>query len=406
MKLPLDLLGGLDSLAKDKWQKQFVAYGRNRHEGVWRRTQEPKTAKYSGYKTPKDARWRVIHFFDEYDLVKKDDGYCLQLVAPYLSVNTALPEVEIGPYYQKVLHALAGGGWSIIHGKDKYAIDAERGDLSASVRSMDRAAIEEISRRNLPKNYKALDIEVTSNKTNLTDEELFRPWDIMRRPMRIPLKRGHPTVVDGSFSDIKKYMPFHLETGCGPSVEAGVPPLSYLHHIYAVSNPETRNFIIGEKDDLPERLFMDPEAFFHSASLIYTKSMAATPTTKFYKTMRKLYDSGQLLGPVFTNNYDGLLSALGLGEYYMRRLTDSDFFPNVEFDSRAKSLLVVGSHADRRLLQQKARTAGLQVIFVDPESYREQDGNQFKYTIEAPQDEDILIKTTADQFAAMLAKSL
>src|SRR6218665_1724423 len=102
MNLPFTILDGLPSSTNIKWQKQFVETGRVRHEGVWRRTQEPMTQTYSGYKTPADARWKLVHFFDEYDLAPAGDGYALVLQKPYIWINTALPKDELHAYYQKM----------------------------------------------------------------------------------------------------------------------------------------------------------------------------------------------------------------------------------------------------------------------------------------------------------------
>lgn len=61
-----------------------------------------------------------------------------------------------------------------------------------------------------------------------------------------------------------------------------------------------------------------------------------------------------------------------------------------------KSLIVVGSHADRRRIQAAARQKGLQVIYIDPEGYFEKD-NFIEYKLESPQDEDIIYRKGASQ---------
>lgn len=403
MKLPLILVDNLDNDARDKWQKQFVATGRDRHEGLWKRTQEPKTAPNSGYKTPADARWRLVQFYDKYDLVEGENGYSLQLENPYLHINTALPTDEAEAYLVKILKSLTKGKWDV--SKKGNLVSAKRGDLRAEIVKMDRDEIEEKAQRKLRKGYEALNITVKAKTEHVSDEEKEHVWEVMRRPMRVPPKAGKPKVVDTNFSELKKYVPFQMEMGCGPSIEAGVPPLCYLHHIYAVSDPETHDFKLSADDDLFVRLFSDPEEFYRQAAMVYSQSMIAKPTTKFYKMMKRLGDDGQLIGPIFTNNYDGLISAIDFKEFYMRRFSTYDFIPDVEFDPRAKALVVVGSHADRRLLQKKARADGLKVIFVDPECY-DDSGRSFDYKIESPQDEDILISATAEDFANMLARDL
>lgn len=70
-------------------------------------------------------------------------------------------------------------------------------------------------------------------------------------------------------------------------------------------------------------------------------------------------------------------------------------------------MIVVGSHADRRKFQEKARAAGLKIIYVDPESYLEEEtGLYYEYPIEAPQDEDILIRMSAEEFARKILSKM
>lgn len=350
MKLPFTIIPGLNETAYAKWRRQFVVTGRKRHEGVWRRTQEPCTQRYSGYISDADARWKLVHFFDEYDLIEADGGYTLALQKPYLWMNTALPEQEIQDYYDKTIQAMRTGGWNIT--KRPNGLTATMNDLTAELNLMDRQKAEELAQRNLPENYKVLDIEIYGPSQHLSQEERERPWRILHGGIRKALTPGNPTIISSSDDDfdLSDFVPFHLELGCGPSVEAGVPPLSHLHKTYAISNPKTHNFLIGEQDDLPVRFFSDPERFYIDASLIYASAMKAKPETLFYQEVKRLYDQGQILGPVFTNNYDGLTADLGLPERYLRKFDDSHVFPEVDFDERAKALVVVGSHADRRKL--------------------------------------------------------
>lgn len=402
MNLPLTIIDGLPPTTKEKWQQQFVATDRVRHEGVWRRTQEPKTQAYSGYSQPGDARWKLVHFLDEYNLVPGENGQRLVIEKPYLWLNTALPADEMAAYYQEVLDAMSQGGWSTA--TQDQGVTARRGDLIADLRWMPKEEAERRGDRPLPDGYKVLDVEIYGPSQPLSDEERGRPWNIFRGGIRKPLSKGAPTVIgpEDAF-DLSQYAPFHLEMGCGPSIEAGVPPLSHLHKTYAISNPKTHHFLIGKEDDLLRRFFADPEGFYAAASLIYASALKAEPTTLFYREMKRLYDEGVVLSPVYTNNYDGLIADIGLPEHYLRKFDDSHLFPDVQFDDRAKALVVVGSHADRRKLQEKARTSGLQVIYVDPEIYEDdKDHKSYHYGIESPQDDDILLQMSAQVFAEKL----
>lgn len=397
MKLPLTILSGLPTNSDTKWQHQFVQNGRKKHEGIWRRTQEPATSKYSQYQTDADGRWKLVHFFDEYDLVKNGDSFDLVLQKPYLWWNTALPKQELQQYFEKTLAAMSRGGWVVT--QTESGVSAMLGELNATVQFLTKEDGETLADRKLPDGYEVLDIEVFGPNMHLTDDERHRPWVILSTGIRKPLERGAPTLVTESF-DLNQFVPFHLELGCGPSIEAGVPPLAHLHKTYAISNPKTHGYLFSADDDLPTRFFGDTARFYMDASLIYATSMKARPDTLFYQSIKRLFEDGKIIDPVFTNNYDGLVSDIGMTEFYMRKFEDAHIFPDVDFDERAKALLVVGSHADRRKLQEKARAAGLKVIYVDPESYLDETtGLYYEYLIESPQDQDTLIRMSAEDFA-------
>ena len=397
MKLPLTIISQLSDNSNTKWQRQFIQTNRKKHEGIWRRTQELATRKDSHYESEADGRWKLIHFFDEYDLIKENKGYKLVLQKLYLWWNTALPEQELQQYYDKTLEAMEQGGWTIAKTTD--GVTALLGNLTATVKFLSKEQGEGLARRSLPEGYRVLDIEVFGPEMHLTDDERMRPWVILETGIRQPLERGMPKLVTDKV-ELSQYVPFHLELGCGPSIEAGVPPLAHLHKTYAISNPKTHDYLLGEKDDLPARFFGDTAKFYMDASLVYATSMKAQPDTLFYTSIKRLFEKGKIINPVFTNNYDGLVSNIGMTEFYMRKFEDVHIFPDVRFDEHAKALVVVGSHADRRKLQEKARLADLQVIYVDPESYLEEEtGLHYEYPIEAPQDEDILVRMTAEEFA-------
>lgn len=129
----------------------------------------------------------------------------------------------------------------------------------------------------------------------------------------------------------------------------------------------------------------------HSACLL------ANPTL-FYKVLAELHNRGSIVGPVFTNNFDGLCLGIGLEEYCLRQYDTIGVYPPVFFHPQAKSLIVIGSHADRRTIQAQARKQGLQIIFIDPEGYN--DGTP--YPLESPQDNDILVQMPAVKLKELL----
>jgi uncharacterized membrane protein len=158
-------------------------------------------------------------------------------------------------------------------------------------------------------------------------------------------------------------------------------------------------FAFGENDHLIVDILEDYISFYkNNASLAYKNSLLAEPN-EFYTVLAELYKNTTAVGDVITNNFDGMVSLVGLSERYVRKYEDSDIVPQVEFDNAAKSLLVVGSHADRRLVQEAARRKGLKIIYVDPEHYTDTNGNELDYPLETLKNEDILLQMKASEFA-------
>ena len=114
-------------------------------------------------------------------------------------------------------------------------------------------------------------------------------------------------------------------------------------------------------------------------------------------------DAGHLIGRVMTNNFDGLAHRVGLNEHFLRRYDDT--IPEVEFFAEAKSLLVIGNHADRRRVQARARERGLKVIYLDPEGYWL--GDRFiDYPLEGPRDGDVVCRKGASDGLSQLCSLL
>jgi hypothetical protein len=101
------------------------------------------------------------------------------------------------------------------------------------------------------------------------------------------------------------------------------------------------------------------------------------------------------VGPIITNNFDCQCADVGLPEVSLRNYDAGPYYPTIAYDPRARSLLVIGVHADRRLVQMRARDRGLRVITVDPERYVAPDGRTIDYPVEAPQDGDLFARATA-----------
>jgi hypothetical protein len=332
------------------WYRRFT-------ESIWRRHQHPSNAELSGWRGDTDQRRRLIHFYDEYGAQGRD----FVLRNAYLHLVLDLPADDIDRYRAVIEDGLRAGEWRRTDdGRDRTLGRWQRGDLLATLRHRARHPEDEAHGHMSPAGYSSLDIVVRT------------------QGYRLPAQR---------------------ELGCGPSIEAGIPPLSTLHRIYGVSHPDY-GFIFRAEDDGLLSLFRAPEAKYREMTDIYRACLLAEPTP-FYARMRDLWARGHFVGPIITNNFDCQCADLGLPEISLRRYDWGPYYPTIEHDPRARSLLVIGVHADRRLVQMRARRAGLRVMFIDPERYVAPDGRSIAYPVEAPQDEDLLVRATAD--AAMAA---
>ncbi|MDP1690275.1 MAG: NUDIX domain-containing protein [bacterium] len=386
MELPLILLDNLDINYISRWQHQFLDPGRKSLEGIWRRTQNKENHDKSGWEETTDMRRKMVHYIDEFDM--KDFGNYAQLllVSPYLWVHYAFPDSEI-----EVLDQIIDSSLKQWERRDGHYV------LEDLIFIIDKAKppLDDVV---FPKGYSFRSYTLLERGAVVSTEKQREPWDILKMGIRKIQRRGHPKKIQ-QVGKIVEFLPAHLELGCGPSIEAGIPPLHYLHDVFGISDPQTGQFLLDlTKDTLIPSILRDPRAFYRRSSLPYRQALTA-PLTDFYQVIKKFYERGLILDPVITNNFDGLPSLIGMKEQYVRRYAESEIIPKIDFNPEARALIVVGSHADRRRTQEAARQAGLQVIYVDPERF-EQSGKA--YPLEAPQDEDFVINMTGQEFAEEL----
>jgi hypothetical protein len=370
------------------WYRRFT-------ESIWRRHQHPTNARLSGWASEQDQKRRLIHFYDEYGL----EGRSFVLRNAYLWVNYTLPEEHIEEYRAAILEGLRVGDFrreGPAGGRELW----RRGDLRVELELSKVHPEDEKRGRTPPASYRNLDVLVMTEGYKLPPEWAARPWRVFYDVgLRKTLARGAPRRVEPE--EIRQHLPAQLELGCGPSIEAGIPPLSTLHRIYGVSRPDY-SFVLRARDDSLIDLFSAPEAKYAEMTDIYRACMLAG-STDFYEAMRHLYERGLFVGPVITNNFDCQCADMGLDEISLRRYDWGPYYPTIDYDARARSLLVVGVHADRRLVQMRARDRGLRVIFIDPEEYIGPDGRKIHYPVEAPQDGDLFVRLTAKEALTRLA---
>jgi len=401
MRLPFPVVSGLGPEARERWQHQFVAVGRERSEGLWRRTQSERTMRLSGWRGPSDARRKMIYFSDRYAVVPHEGSWSLMLTEPFLWCHWLAPAAEISGAFERLLGACATHGWRA-DGAGCWRL----GDLVLRPTVMGSHPEDLKAGRRFPPDYRVLEFTLSGERSAVGGDQLHRPWEVLATGVREPGRRGNPRVVtDLAALDFHEVFPAQFEIGSGASIEAGIPPLKLLHGIYHVIDECTGEFVLRPHlDPLIPELAASPQRFYEAASVVYRRSLVAEPSP-FYQLLPRLADRGLLVGEVITNNFDGLATLVGLRERYVRRYEEEHIVPKIAFDPRAKSLFVVGSHADRRLTQQAARAAGLTVVFVDPESFRE-GGIVTAYPLESVQDNDILVRMTADEFARALTGML
>ena len=375
-------------------------------ESIWRRHQDPGNAALSGWRSPDDRRRRLVHFHDEYGIRGRD----FVLRGTHVWVGVSLPAPEVEAYEARIRSGLARGGWDARPGASGPA-RWERGRLEARLEIV-REHPEDADRGyTLPAGYRTLTLTVRSRDHATPDGLERRPFrwfhDVGMRPM---LSAGAPRTIGPQ--ELLSHFPAQLELGCGPSTEAGIPHLSTLHRIYGVSRGDF-SFIFTPEDDGLLDLLDAPEAKVQQMTEIYRQCLLAEPTS-FYHAIRTLFDRGLLVGPVITNNFDCLCAEMGLEEASLRRYDAEPYFelmrsgpgPTLEFDPRARTLLVVGVHADRRLAQRAARARGLTVAYVDPESYRDPAGRLMHYPVEAPQTGDVIVRAPAGEAFTALMRAL
>ncbi|MFD3662658.1 hypothetical protein ACFWVF_18970 [Streptomyces sp. NPDC058659] len=386
------------TLAK-RWEQYVSRRDRPRdlEEGLWRRTQDPRNAAESGWTGPEDGRRRILHYRYRYNTNRTSGGTLLTVPELYVFHSASYPEADLAHHFDRVRKALADGGWQ--PGQRGLW---RRGDLECTVLPHRVHPQDDLAGRTLPAGYESLDVTITSagHMPALHDQNM--PWKVMAAGMRIKEERGNPTLIP-DLSMIADFLPFQVEVGCGMSVEAGVPPLHRLHEVYRVTDMSDHRFVLspGEDTFLPEILGA-PESKMPELTEMTRACLQAEPTIG-HRTLRGLADAGHLVGPVITNNFDGLMARAGLDEHYVRRYHEQ--IPDVPFLPGAKSLLVIGSHADRRRVQARARERGLKVFFLDREGFEE--GSVFRpYLVEGARDEDFMCRREATPALLELAAYL
>lgn len=389
MRLPYAVLD-LDDRLRERWNVHFAGeHDRPRYieEGIWRRTQHPENAEQSGWTPESNSRRRIVHYHYRYG----SDDRQLVLREFYLYHCISYGTNEIDTHEESVRDQLAQGGW-IRDGRGW-----RRGDLICETGRYEVHPKDIEAGRVLPDDYSSYEVVIRSENCHLPESVTNRPWYVLAGGPRIKDQRGEPALVD-DLSSIGEWLPFQVEVGCGTSYEAGVPPLHRLHEIYRVTNRydnmpgQSNSFILNaESDPLLREVLTTPEEKFSEFVEMFKACFLAEPTPALM-ALKALADRGHFIGPVITNNFDVLTARAGLPECFVRRYDQR--IPDVPFLPDARSLLVVGNHADRRAVQARARQRGMKLFYLDPEGFW-LNGQFSPYPLESPQTNDILCQKEA-----------
>ncbi|MFW6009516.1 MAG: hypothetical protein ACOCP8_09660 [archaeon] len=395
MNFPLKVTQLSDKEAEN-FEKSFAnKEGVFNFEGVWLRNQCDKNKHQSKWQSDKDARRRYIKFFDTYKIQRENDINYLTIINSFIYISNTYPVSEIEQYNQKVLKALEYNNYELkkkTKGMQTYVKDG----LEVSLFYYNNHPRNKLKQIKFPDNYKSLDILIKDKNNPYYKEEIDRMWKLSTKMFRMPDKRENPRYIK-SAKEILEYLPAQLELGCGPSIEVGIPPLHNMHETYKVQNHKTKQFYFADEDTLAVDVIADPIKMYTKFAYVPKVCIKAKPN-KSYKKLFKLFDNGYFKQPVLNNNFDRIISRQGIKEKILRVYDINKYIPKINFDRQAKSLICIGTHADRRKVQKQAREKGLKVIFIDPEGFYKKDGSFEKYPIEGPQDNDLIYQTTFNEF--------
>lgn len=367
----------LNNFANDSGEFEF--------EGVWFRNQREANKRQSGWQNSQDERRRYIQFYDTYTVSQSGGESFLSIAKSYVYVSSTYPKQETEEYYNKIVAALEQEGFTKLD-KDYY----QKQDMFVKLLKYDNHPKNVEFNLTFPANYTSVDVVITSPNYEYSDI-YNRMWKLSTKMFRVPGTRGEPTYIN-SIKDILPYLPAQIEMGCGPSIEVGIPPLYEMHETYKVQNHDTGKFYFGKEDDLVLKIIKDPESMYKQFSYVPTVCLQAK-TTPAYDIFGEMFKRGYFKGTVLNNNFDRLVKRYGLDEIILRIYDKNTYLPKVNFSKDVKSLICIGTHADRRQVQKQAREQGLQIIYIDPEGFYNQNGFE-PYPIEAPQTGDLILKTT------------
>lgn len=382
MIFPFKVYSNLDDSLHQNFIYRFTN-GKNVRKTVWRRTQSESNKELSLWGKDGVYRRRLIYVNDVYDL--KDNDFYLK--KSLIHINYKAPIDEIKNYVEKLMTFK----WNckVSNG----VIVLQKGDLKVN---LIQYKLKHLFEGKGDVGYWNLDIVITANMDwHYTDVAVaFNVLNIAG--IREKSLAGNPTEI--SKENLTKFFPAQVTLGCGPSIEAGIPPLHFLHDVYCLKKKDGIFVLRPEDDNFVIKYLEDPYQKYVDMTYIHKMCLLAKPTN-FYYGIRNWYNEGKLVGPVLNNNFDGICCSLGIPEYCLRVHDMQGWYPETQFHPDAKSLFVIGCHADRRNVEKSARKKNLNIVYIDPCGYEE--NNVFvPYPLESPQNNDFIIKLKAVEISA------
>ncbi|GGV52625.1 hypothetical protein GCM10010245_82970 [Streptomyces spectabilis] len=395
MLLPYPVIDQLTPQQVRLWHDYFAGKrherARNVEEGIWRRTQDPANTDQSGWSTDDNGRRRIVHYRHRYALDHTQPVPRLVLTQLYLYHSLTGPADEMDTWRKDIDTWLHTGGWS------PATTGHRRGDLRVNVDDVSVHAQDERAGRATPPGHRTVDVTVRSHGCRLSRPARNLPWDVLAGGIRIKDQRGAPRYAE-DLRELRDHLPFQVELGCGPSIEAGIPPLHYLHEVYRVTARRDNTLtqahpftLAPHTDPLIRELLTEPETKTEDLVRMFRSCFQANPTPAHH-ALRALHQAGAMTGPVITHNFDLLAARAGLAECFVRRYDQR--IPHVPLQPETRALLVIGLHADRRAVQARARTAGKKIFYLDTEGLTE-NGAFREYPIEGARDGDVIVRAPA-----------
>lgn len=389
----------LSKKRKEIFDKYFVEQDGNFYfEGMWFRNQQEKNKNQSKWKDESTARRRYLHFYNTYQTKEIHKKTFLTLTDVYIVVSNTLPKDEITQYEKSVLDALNENNYQKTQ-KDMFFKD----DFQVMIFKFDNHPKNIEGNAVFPKDYASIDVVFKSKNNSTWQKHYNRMWQHSTKLFRMPDKRENPQY-ETDVSKLKNFLPAQIEMGCGPSIEAKIPPLYDMHETYKVQNHLSKEFYFADEDTVMQQIIENPQKMYKKFSRVPLACLHAKHT-KAYKIFNKAYKSNFFIGEVYNNNFDRLVKRFDIPETILRIFDKDKYLPKITFEKEAKSLICFGTHADRREVQKQAREQGLKVIFVDPEGFATKNGF-VPYPLEGPKNEDIIYKMTFKKFMKEFQKEL